>query len=222
MGMKSGKPSLLKQLRERRRAYLAERKGLAVIEFVFILPAMMSLLVGSIEVVGYTWATGRVEDAAGAVGDLTAQNVSMNEQIMATIAEAGDTMIRTNSSADNSVDDLNITISSVLACDCGGGSGDFCFEVLWSHKFEAGAAATGHAQGSEIEVPSELALSENDTLIVTEVEFSYDPKIQFMVPDSLLHMEETSYFRPRLTKRIVHTGDQKYDVEPFCPEDDNG
>lgn len=209
-------------IKRAKRRYARDRSGLAVLEFVFIFPSMMLLLVGSIEVVAFTWATGRVEDAAGAVGDLTAQNVTMNEQTMDSLAKAGDTMIRANAETAATIENVQVTVTSALACPCADGNDEFCFEVLWSHRFSSGTPVTGHVQGMPMtNVPSELALNPNDTLIVTEVEYEYDPKIQLLVPDSLLKIEEVSYFRPRLTDRIIHTGQQSFEDEPYCVTDDD-
>lgn len=193
------------------------RDGTAMLEFALVLPFLTVMMVGGAEVVAFTWATGRVQDAAGAVGDLTAQSRFVNDGDLQAIFQAADAMIESNAQGDAAVNDVEVMLTSVLACPCEGEGGLTCYTVLWSHRYASGGMSAGYTQGDQLTfVPKELGLQPNDSLIVTEVEYVYAPKLKFLVPESTNLLSEKTFFRPRASKRVPHFGSQRLSPEPYC------
>lgn len=216
-------------LRARWRRYRGDSKGVAALEFCMLLPLLLTMLVGGIEVVLFTWTKGRVQDAAAMVSDITAQNVSVDEQRMRGIFGAAHRMLDPLGKDAVDMSNLELTVSSVIACPCDGDlenatpDSEYCFTVLWSHRLlgdlpaDGAGVPAGRAQESTIDfVPSRLARAPNETLIVTETDFTYDPEFQYILLSDWFDMREETYFRPRLADRVLHSGDQEYDQEPNC------
>lgn len=198
-----------------------DRRGATAIEFSLALPALGMMLVGSVELISYTWAVGRVQDAAGAVGDLTTQNTAVDEGSMDAIFGAAESMIALNSDGDASINDVEVTVTSALACYCNAAQAeaddpDFCYEVLWSHLYDGNVNGGRPFRQRLNFVPSDLAVRPNDTLVITEVEYEYDPKIEFILPKDLFSLEDLSFFRPRASDRVRHVGGQARDPELAC------
>ena len=197
-----------------------ERSGSVTLEFALLLPILALLMIGSAEIYSYSAATSRVEDAARTVGDLTASNASVDEQRMSAVFNAAKAMMEANSSGDHSSQPAEMTISSLLACPCSGGgkkSNEYCYTVLWSHKYINFQLADGYPQGASSDIlPKELAQEAGDTFLVSELTYKYSPKIKLILDDAAMHFNKKIIFRPRQTERVSHTGQQALDPEPSC------
>lgn len=199
------------------RRFKRSDRGVAAIEFALTLPVLALLLVGGVELLTYFWAAGRANDASSAVGDIVAQNTTIDETAISAIFNASEAVVSTNSAADVGGGDVTATASSAIACPCSEGSDDFCYTVLWSHTFMEGELAGGRTPGDEIDiVPAELAISAGDTVIVSETAYRYAPKLNWVLTDTTYTFEETTFFRPRLSDRVTHFGGQRLDPEPNC------
>ncbi|MBX2854871.1 MAG: pilus assembly protein [Rhodobacteraceae bacterium] len=195
-----------------------DRRGSVTLEFALLLPILALFMVGSAEIYSYATATGRVEDAARTIGDLTASNASVDEQRMEAVFKAASAMMTANSSGDNSSEQAEMAISSLLACPCEGGEeGAFCYTVLWSHEYRGANVENGYQPGSLSDlIPPDLAQESNDTFIVSEVTYHYSPKIKMILDDGAMYFNKKLFFRPRQTERVSHTGGQSLQPEPNC------
>ena len=201
----------------RSRCFRRDRSGVATIEFAMILPILTLLLVGGVELLMFIWAAARVTDASQAVGNLLSKNTIVSEETIGAIFSAADSMIETSRTGDASTQPIDVTLTSAIACECSPGSSDFCFTVLWSHRYQNGEVAAGYEPGTTIDVvPSEAAAVNNDTVIVAESAYRFEPELRFVLPKSLYEIEDLSFYRPRLSERVSHVGDQMLDPEPTC------
>ena len=200
------------------RRSLRDQRGSVTLEFALLLPVLALFMVGSVEIYSYSAATGRVEDAARTIGDLTASNASVDEQRMEAVFKAADAMMEANASGDNSFQQAEMAISSLIACPCADGeAGKFCYTVLWSHQYKGAALTAGYQPGSlSTLIPAELAQESNETFIVSEVTYKYSPKIKLVLEDGAMHFDKKLFFRPRQTERVSHTGGQSLQPEPNC------
>ncbi|MEM1420716.1 MAG: TadE/TadG family type IV pilus assembly protein [Pseudomonadota bacterium] len=216
-------------IRRRLQAYRRDKKGVAAIEFLFLLPILLTLLLGGLEVVLYTWQAGRVQDTASSVSDLVSQNASMDEQRIRSIYSAAHRMLDPLDEGDVDLGDFELTVSSVIGCPCNGDlenateNSNYCYTVLWSHRLRGDLPSSGEGipegrtVGTAVDfVPSELVRAPDETMIVTEAEFDYKPDFQYVLVGSSFKMDEITYFRPRLSDRVVHTGDQAEDTPVTC------
>lgn len=205
------------------RRFQRDGAGAVAVEFALFLPLLLVMLMGGVELVAYSWAAGRVEDATAAVGDLVSQNELVDEQTLAAIFDAADTMIEANSSGEANTSQIDVTVSSVLACPCAPGSDDLCYTVLWSHRYQGRGVQVGHAVGRRLEsIPEQLAREAEESFIYTETEYRYTPRLKFLLTSSHFTLAEEIYFRPRQSRQVSHTGAQQIDPTPNCAAVANG
>ena len=188
-----------------RRRLTDDERGVVSIEFSLMLPLLAVLFLGAVEVSSFIWKRTAISDTAVAAADLTTQFVAVEETSMLTVFQAAERMLAPEGGP---VDGLNITVSSVLACECSPGSEDFCFTVLWSHSYENGALKTGYAQDDEITtIPQALGAPSGGTLVLAEVAFNYPPPIGFVIGADSIPLSSNAYFRPRKSREVAHTGE---------------
>lgn len=209
--------------RNRRFARLMNRfrrqeNGAIAVEFAIFLPFLAMMLLVSLEVSSWIWARDRVVDAAAAVGDLTAQSQAVDEKIMGTIFKASDAMLSTDNNLDAKVGERSAKVSAVLSCKCKNDKSKWCFKILWSHAYDGSSVKTGYKVGDDTDlVPQEMGITEDSTLVVSEVNYTYYPRIRFLLKDASFDQAETLYFRPRTVQRIDHVGGQKKSPGVSCP-----
>lgn len=102
------------------------------------------------------------------------------------------------------------------------GDVEFCFQTLWSHRFDGTDMSPGYVQESRLDfVPEELALAQDETIIISEIEYTYDPALEFILPEDLFEINERMFYRPRSTDRIDHLGSQARDEPIQCAAADD-
>lgn len=198
----------------------SEQGGAAIVEFTIALPLLALLLLASVEAASYFWTRSRATDAAVTVGDLTTQFDAVSDNSLETLFGAAVAILNENRLTGRSVDQLNIRITSALACPCSQDADEdrYCFTSLWSHTFDGQALSAGYADEAVIDgMSSELAVKPNDTLIVTEMTYTYRPTFKLITPDTIRVVSERYYMRPRQTDRVVHVGSQAREFERYCP-----
>ncbi len=187
-----------------------QERGAIAIEFAIFLPFLAMMLLVSLEVSSWIWARDRVVDAAAAVGDLTSQSLAVDEKIMGTIFKASDAMLENDSNLDAKVGERSAKVSAVLSCKCKSDKTKWCFKVLWSHDYNGSSVKKGYKVGDKTTiVPQGMGITENSTLIVSEIDYTYYPRFRFLLKDASFSQSETLFFRPRTVQRIDHVGNQK-------------
>ncbi|MEO1329676.1 MAG: hypothetical protein AAFW46_08440, partial [Pseudomonadota bacterium] len=135
---------------------------------------------------------------------------------IAQIFRAADVVIDGDQSAgDDST--LSVTTTSAISCYCDDSETTLCYFTLWSHTYEVGTVANGASQGSAVTaIPSDLAQQENETIIYTTTTYEFSPDINLVLPDTMMTMSDKSFFRPRKSDFVRHTGNQATNVEVDC------
>lgn len=197
------------------RRMLGESRGAISVEFAMLLPFLAAAFISSLEVANLIWTRTSVGDAATAAADLTTRYVAVDDTTMRSVFLASERMI---SPEVRTVDGLQMTVSSVLACECPSGSGTYCFTVLWSHGFKDGGMVSGRAQGARVtEIPQEMGPPAGGTLIFAEADYNYTLPYGFVLNDRIQAMESQTYFRPRMSRAVAHTGTFAANAAPSCP-----
>lgn len=182
---------LQRSMKRLARRLAAARSGASAIEFAFILPVMLILYTGAVEVNNALTVYRRTMQVATTAADLTAQVKSVTKTDIADI-QAAATSILTPYSAGP----LKIVLTSVVANDNNVG------KVEWSCA-NTGAART---KGSTYQVPSGLT-EPDSSVIVAEVTYAFKPLIgltEFFSPGAY-NMERTFYARPRRSLTVKKT-----------------
>ncbi len=207
---------MLRRATTLRRRFGRDRRGVATIEIALMLPLLGVLLIGSVEFVTYSWAIGRVHDASATVGDLVSRNSTINQDQIGGIFQAADVVIEGDQSV-GAASALEVEVVSALSCWCDVDEETMCYYALWSHRYSGGATTNGVAQGTQIlAIPSDLSQQENENIIYTTVSYAFDPDVNLVLPDTMYEMFDQSFFRPRRSNFVEHTGNQETDTPVDC------
>lgn len=168
--------------------YLKESKGSALIELAFALPVLMTLLVGGVETGLYLMLNQKLQHTAVAISDLTTRDEEINEATLQDIFSAAPQIMAPFPMAAES----RVIISAAGKLDDGTPT------IFWQRSGAGTLSVTSEvgSQGSSPTLPAGMPLREEETVIVTEVFFSYEPTF-FAVIDPTT-VRRTSYFRPRI------------------------
>lgn len=162
-----------------------DRRGVSAVEFALVLPVLLVLYLGGVELSHAISVDRKVTSVASAVGDLVAQASVIDDDEIDHIFKAATAIL-----APYTVAPLKMVVSSVEVT----AQGD---RVLWSDGYHAGARATG----SSVTLPPGVRI-EGTTLIMAEVDYSYTPTLGQIFTDSI-ELSDTFYLRPRSVDRVA-------------------
>jgi Flp pilus assembly protein TadG len=162
-------------------SFVRDKTGTAVVEFSLLLPFLLVLLFGAVDVTDGVAARRKVTLVANTVSDLVAQVKNVDGTYADKALAAGSSVITPfDASA------LTSVISSVIV-DANGKA-----TVLWS----LGKNASPRPKGEVFPLPSVLKVP-NTSLVAAEVVFGYKPIVGHAFTGTLT-MSETAYALPRV------------------------
>jgi len=166
------------------RRLIRDERGLSAVEFALILPIMVLLYLGLVEIMMSVMAERRAGHAASAVGDLvaqssgTAQNTEVNQILYVGVA----------SMRPFPVTDLSMRVTSVQA------DVNAIPKVIWSKA--QGPALSKLSNGTTVAgFPANLLLA-GDSVVMAEVKYSYANPLMKVIPRTLV-FQDVFYLRPR-------------------------
>ena len=162
-----------------------DSRGVSAVEFAMLLPLMLTLYLGGVEVSQGVSVDRKVTLTARAVADLAAQSTTITNGEMTNILDAA-----TAVASPFPVSQLKVTVSSVTI------DGNGNAKIAWSDARNA----TARAVNQVVTVPAALAIP-NSTLIWGEVSYSYTPSIGYVVTGTL-NLKDQIYMRPRLSTAV--------------------
>ena len=174
-----------------------DRRGSAAIEFAFVAPVLVMILLGSIEAVDLYRAQRAAVVTANTVADLTSRAKVMDDDEIALITAAAETLLESYVAISN----VRIIITSVQA-----DSDDGDQWVRWSASNISGAAYNDD-EAFDPEMELNAPLRNGDTMIVAELSFSYAPRMSSFMFQSIT-FERFAFRSPRYVPRI-----------PYSPQD---
>ena len=177
-------------LRQKIRAFGAAERGVAAVEFALILPFLLTLYLGSVEVGSAIAVDKRVANVAGALGDLVArQEDSITTSTLTDYFEAAQLTM-----APYSGSSLKQVVSSVYVSSTG------VVTVIWSRGHNGG---TAHSVGATYPLAQEMIdISLNSYVIVAEAQTTYRPLAGYVFPNPFTLYHEY-YYAPRFGSQIT-------------------
>jgi len=165
-----------------------EKGGMAAVEFALILPALLALVFGAIEVTNVLIVKSDTTNLASTAADLVAQESSVSNADITNVFNALTALIYPyNSSA------AKIVITSIIDDGHGGG------KVAWSDAKNG----TARSVGSTVTVPSGLITTGGST-ILAEVTYTYSTPSTYLVKIPVT-LTNSFYSHPRRVAQIART-----------------
>jgi Flp pilus assembly protein TadG len=157
-----------------------DERGVSAVEFALILPLMISLYLGCVEVSDGVGADRKLTLTASTVANLVAQSTSISAGDMSNMLDAASAVMKPYSDTA-----LKITVS------CLNIDANKNVKVKWSAT-RGGSALSGSAT-----IPTDLQVP-NTQLILTQATYAYTPAIGYTITGTL-NLSEQMYMMPRIT-----------------------
>ena len=180
--------SFLTKLSRRIASLRRDQSGVSAVEFAMLLPLMVTLYLGCVEISQGVAIHRKVTLTARTVADLASQVTSINNADMTNMLTAAQAVVAPFSSGE-----LKVTVSAV-SIDASGVA-----KVTWSDTLNG----TARAVNSTVTLPSALNVA-NSQLIWSEVSYNYVPTIGYVVTGAL-NLFDQIYMRPRLSDTVART-----------------
>lgn len=168
------------------RKFIKNETGLAVIEFAFLLPMLVTILIGVVEVSNYIFAQNKVERAAGIINNIISRR-DISEDELDNLLVAADPLMMPY--------DFSSSGSGVIVTAFGRDPETNSPEILWTRRYRnPGAGMT------PLEFSNHITLDPNrdETFIVTQVFFRFRPMMtSFLFDGNSISIEKTSITIPR-------------------------
>jgi Flp pilus assembly protein TadG len=161
------------------------REGMAAVEFGLLLPVLIVLIFGSIEITNAITCKDDVTGVASTAADLVAQETQISNSDMSNIMSALNSLIYPYPASN-----IKIVITSVIDNGSGGG------KVGWSDAQNA----TARTVGTAVTVPTGL-ITTGGSVIMTEVTYKYTTPTNHLVKLPIT-MTNTFYSHPRRVAQI--------------------
>jgi len=178
---------------------LADRSGIAATEFAVIVPVMLVMFFGTVEISSAVAVNRKVTLMARTLSDLTSQSTSVNDTDLTGFFAASKGILTPYPSAatHSTVSELYVDPSKVV-------------KVLWSKGYAP------RATGSAITIPAELKVADT-YLIFSEVSYRYVPAVGKVVAPAGIDLTDVSYTRPRQSKCVFYPTPSSGPLPSSCP-----
>jgi Flp pilus assembly protein TadG len=179
--MNAAPKALSKQLARLRN----DESGISAVEFAMLLPLMLTLYLGAVEVSQAVGVDRKVTLTSRTLADLASQVSSISSSDMSNILNASSAVI-----APYDPSKLKATVSEVTI-DANNNA-----KIAWSCTL----GGTAHAVGSSVTLPAALNVA-NTSLIWGEAAYTYKPAIGYVITGTL-NLSDQIYMRPRLSDSV--------------------
>jgi len=177
------------------RLALLDRRGVAALEFGLIVPLLIGLYVGAVEIGNLLSIDRRLSEVTSTAADLTAQVQTVSTADLADITTAAESII--TKSYLTSMTPPKIVLSSVVA------DANNTPKVAWSYAVNG---ATPRTTNSVVTLPTGLTQA-SSSVIMAEVTYAYAPLLTlwgFGSPAPFT-ISKTFYERPRRSLTVTET-----------------
>ena len=174
------------ELIQRLASFARDRRGISAVEFAMLLPLMVTLYLGVVEVSKGVAIDRKVTLTTRTMADLASRVTSINNADMSSLLNASAAVIAPYQPAP-----LKIVLSAVTI------DANSVATIAWSDTLNGNARSVG----STVTLPSVLVVP-NTTLIWSEVSYLYNPTFGYVLTGNL-NLSDQIYMRPRLSDTIT-------------------
>lgn len=165
-----------------------DERGVALLEFAFVLPFMVLLFLGGFQLMDAISAQRKVGSTVRTLADLTTRNTTMNATQADEILNASRQVM-----APYSPNDASVRISQLKVDNNGVATVD------WSRALNG----TARPKAQVVTIPTELKSLTNSYFIFSEINFTYKPQMASMLIGQI-PFAQTIYMSPRNSAFIVY------------------
>ena len=189
----------MSSLLTRAKARLADERGVAAVEFALLLPVMLTMYLGSVEVSQGLSADRKVVLLARTLGDLTTQKSAVSTSTMDTVSAAGSVVL--------SPLKVNVALMRVTSVAISAPSSGVVNDATVCWTYVKGTWPTAFAVGEKLDVttvPTTLRSDIGSSVVLAEVQYPYKPVIGYVVTGQL-QLKERIFMRPRVSSYITNS-----------------
>ncbi|KQU64306.1 hypothetical protein ASC75_14305 [Aminobacter sp. DSM 101952] len=197
-----GALSMLKKLRSCAYALMSDRRGIAAVEFAFVVPLLLSLYFVTMEVSQAIETNKKVSRAGSMVADLITQQQTIKAAEVDAVMKIAESILQPYNRSTG-----KIFITAIQVTD----EASPRVLVVWSRKYIKGSATPDLAKDTVTTVPDALR-TKGAFLIRVVSELDYKPMITWAAEDKPVlglaaaidpvTMDEVYYLRPRMSQAI--------------------
>ncbi|MBZ0138218.1 MAG: pilus assembly protein [Pseudorhodoplanes sp.] len=180
--------TIMKLLPRRLQRLARDERGVSAVEFAMLLPLMVTLYLGGVEVSQGISIDRKVTLTARTVADLVSQVASINNSGMSNVLQASSAVL-----SPYPVDKAKVRVTLVKIDNNSNAT------VEWSDSLNGSA----RAKGSSVTLPGAL-LVPNTSMVWGEVEYAYKPTVGYVVTGTMT-LKDQIFMRPRLSDTITRT-----------------
>jgi Flp pilus assembly protein TadG len=162
-----------------------DRRGVSAVEFAMLLPLMVTLYLGTVEISQGVGIDRKVTLTSRTVGDLASQVSSISNSDMTNLLNAASAVV-----VPYDLTKLKVTVSEVTI------DANSVAKVVWSDTLNG----TKRSVGSTVTLPTALTIP-NTSLIWSEASYAYKPTIGYVITGTLM-LSDQIYMRPRLSNDV--------------------
>ena len=186
---------ILERYGQRLSSLAGDQRGVSAVEFALLLPLMLALYLGVVEVSQGIGADRKVTMTARTIADLVAQTSNVSNSDMTNSLNAATAVM-----APFPDSNLKVVVTRVDV-DANGNA-----TVAWSDTKNG----TAKKKGDPVTLPAALNIA-NSSLVWSEVEYAYKPTMGYVISGTLTLMDQL-YMRPRLSVCVA-----RENVVAACP-----
>jgi Flp pilus assembly protein TadG len=179
-------PASRTELIQRLASFARDHRGISAVEFAMILPLMVTMYLGVVEVSQGVAIDRKVTLTTRTMADLASRVTSINNADMSSLLNASAAVIAPYQAAP-----LKIVLSAVTI------DANSVAKIAWSDTLNGNARTVG----ATVTLPSVLVVP-NSTLIWSEVTYTYNPTFGYVLTGNL-NLSDQIYMRPRLSDTIT-------------------
>jgi len=182
---------------------LHDRRGVAAVEFAFIVPLLLSMYFVTMEVSQAIETNKKVSRVGSMVADLIAQQQSINKSEVDAVMQIGESLLAPYNRSKPTIIITAIEITDETTPKV---------RVFWSRKLANGATSVDAAKGTTTTVPAALNVR-GSFLVRVESDLEYKPVVTWAAADkpalglsaafANISMKETYYLRPRMSPQVT-------------------
>jgi len=185
---------LMQKMSLRVRRLLDDCSGLAAIEFAMVLPIMVVLFFGVVEISSAVSVDRKASLVARTLSDLTSQMASVADADLTSFGEAAKAIMTPYPASPlvSSITEVYVDKTSGVA------------RVQWSKALTIGttgsvtvASVAPHNPGDVVVLPPTLIVAKGTYVIWSEVSYKYTPAVGYVLAKTGLTFNDAAYTRPR-------------------------